>query len=40
MDSAKIIEHVMQRYGMGVIVDLLAVSIREPREAPHVHPHG
>ena len=40
MNLAEIVVHVMQRDGMAVVVNLLAVTASEPREAPHVHPHG
>jgi len=40
MHFAKILEHVVQRNRVTVVVDFLAVAVREPRESAHVHPHG
>ena len=39
MNLAKVIEHEMQRHGMGVILDLLAKRVRQAREAAHMHSH-
>jgi hypothetical protein len=39
MNLAEIVVHVVQRDGMTVIVDLLAVSIGEASKAAHVHSH-
>jgi hypothetical protein len=40
MHFAKIVVHVVQRNRVTVVVDFLAVAVREPRESAHVHPHG
>jgi mRNA-degrading endonuclease toxin of MazEF toxin-antitoxin module len=40
MDSNEVAVHEVESNGIGVIVDLLGESIRQPRKAAHVHPHG
>jgi len=40
MNLAKIVVHVVKGNRVTVIVDFLAVPVREPCEAAHVHPHG
>jgi hypothetical protein len=36
----EVVEHEIERQSLTVILDLLAESIRQPREALHLHPHS
>ncbi len=40
MDTDEIIIHEVDRYGMGVVLDLLLEGFGQPGEPAHVHPHG
>src|ERR1022692_1177192 len=39
MDAAKVVVHMKQIQHSDVIFELLAESIRQPCEPPHIHPH-
>ena len=39
MDAHEIVVHEVNRDGMGVILGFFREGIRQPREAPHSHPH-
>ena len=40
MQPDKVVIHVVERDGVGVVLDLLAERVREPGEPAHMHPHG
>ncbi len=39
VNPTKVIVHKMQGHGVTVVLNLLAKSVCEPREAPHTHTH-
>jgi hypothetical protein len=39
VNAAKVIEDRIERYHVGMVFKLLRESIRQSREAAHVHPH-
>jgi hypothetical protein len=40
MDLAEIVVHEMQRYGVRMVLSLLAKGICQSGEPTHMHPHG